>query len=91
MYLSAEGDGLQVVGLWQPSMFLPQIFEEPVDRDSLLGGGALARYLSPALQERVARSPDLPGGGGRWDRPLRHEKGCQPGDHQEGQGSQRSR
>jgi hypothetical protein len=25
MYLSADRDGLQVVGLWQPSMFLPQV------------------------------------------------------------------
>jgi hypothetical protein len=25
MYLSADGDGLQVVSLWQPSMFLPQV------------------------------------------------------------------
>jgi hypothetical protein len=26
MYLSADEDGLQVVGLWQPSVFLPQVF-----------------------------------------------------------------
>jgi hypothetical protein len=25
MYVSADGDGLQVVGLWQPSLFLPQV------------------------------------------------------------------
>jgi hypothetical protein len=29
MYLSADGDGFQVVGLWQPSMFLPQILRSP--------------------------------------------------------------
>jgi SulP family sulfate permease len=26
MYVSADEDGLQVVGLWQPSMFLPQVY-----------------------------------------------------------------
>ncbi len=29
MYVSADGDGLQVVGLWQPSVFLPQILRSP--------------------------------------------------------------
>jgi len=29
MYVSAVGDGLQVVGLWEPSVYLPQMFSSP--------------------------------------------------------------